>query len=62
MATHSERTNSWSSFEMDIKGHHEYKEIWTLTMEQALKAVPEPKNVANKYAYINKVEMVNWPP
>ena len=52
MATHRERTNSLSSFEMDsyIKGFHEYKEIWTPTMEQALKAIPEPKNVVDKYA------------
>ena len=33
-----------------IKGYHEYKEIWTPTMEQALKAVPEPKIVVDKYA------------
>ena len=52
MATHRERTNSLSSFEMDsyIKGFHEYKEIWTPTMEQALKAIPESKNVVDKYA------------
>ena len=51
MVTHHERTNSLSSSEMDlyIKGYHEYKEIWTPTMEQALKAVPEPKNVVDKY-------------
>ena len=51
MATHRERTDSLSSFEMDsyIKGYHEYREIWTPAMEQALKAVPEPKNVVDKY-------------
>ena len=51
MATHHERTNSLSSFKKDsyIKGYHEYKETWTSTMEQVLKAVPEPKNVVDKY-------------
>ena len=34
MATRCKRTNSFSSFEMDlnIKGYHEYKEIWTPTI------------------------------
>ena len=52
MATHRERTNSLSSFEMDsyINGFHEYRDIWTPRMEQALKEVPEPKNVVDKYA------------
>ena len=33
-----------------IKGYHEYKEIWTPTMEQALTAFLEPKHAVDKYA------------
>ena len=33
-----------------IKGYQEYKGIWTPTVEQALKAVREPKHVADKCA------------
>ena len=58
LATHRKRTNSLSAFEMDsyIKGYHDkYKDIWTPTMEQALKAVPEPKNEVEKTSSLHNV-------
>ena len=44
--------NIYSSFKMDshIKGYHDYKDIWTPSPNEMLKAVPEPTNVVDKYA------------
>ena len=44
--------NIYFSFEMDshIKGYHDYKDTWTPSPNEMLKAVPEPTNVVDKYA------------
>ena len=40
------------SFNLDsfIKGYHVYQEVWSPELHEMLSAVPEPRNIVDKYA------------